>query len=241
MERRNFSIFSNIKVIALSTIIVWTLIQLYLVLTYWNIEQVFDAQYYINEAIRHEQLGLPYPTIHNLYDKYIQSPGYINMLAIIYCAYGNYHIMQLLNILFNVGIVINIFYLAKLFFDIRTAYISVIIYCIIPSNAFIPIWLVTELPYLFWGTTALNLSVKRNCICIILAGVLYAYSQMIRPITISFVLCSIMYYIINKSSVLQFLKLLIPYFIILTILPIIICSFLLLLLLPLFAQHLNLH
>ena len=197
--------------LAIAITCIWFLTQVVLLFLYWDINQSFDAPYYMKQAILHSVLKMPYPTIENLYDTYIQSPGYINVLAIFYLCFDDYHPMLLLNIFLNTGIAANIFYLGNKLFDKTTASIAVIIYCCIPSNAFTSIWLLTEVPYLFVCLTAFNLALRKGKANIIIAGVLLAFAQTIRPIASVFMFCIIIYFIIHKYTWKKYAMILLSY------------------------------
>ena len=192
-------------------VIFWVIAQIICLIFYWNVNQTFDSFYYIPQARYHAELGMPYPTVHNLFDKYLQSPGYINMLAISFALTGSYKPILIIGILMNLGILLNIYYLTKTLFDRATAILASIIYCIIPTNVFIPIWLTTELPYVFLGITALNLSFRHNVKILVFAGFIYALAQTIRPIVIAFLICSLVFFLIHHYSFRKYLAIIVPY------------------------------
>jgi hypothetical protein len=184
---------------------------------YWDIEQVFDSDFYIEQALYHANLGMPYPSAYNIFDVYIQSPGYINMLVLLIVITGSYKMMHILGILMNVCILVDIYYISSKLFGKRVAYYATFFYCIIPTNIFVPIWLVTELPYLFLGLTAFSLSLQQRTKFLIASGVMYALAQTIRPIAISFLLCSLLFFLLHHFNFRKYLCLLVPFFLILFI------------------------
>ena len=205
----------NKNKILIIVITIWVLAQVACLLYYWDINQSFDSFYYIPQAKIHAELGIPYPTIHNIYDTYLQAPGYINLLAISIYLTGSYKPILIIGILMNIGILINIYYLAKRFYGSNTAFLSSILYCLIPTNIFIPIWLTTELPYLFIGLTAFSMSLRPRLKVLIFAGILYGIAQTIRPIIIAFILSTFIYYWIKQFHIKKYVAIIVPYVLIL--------------------------
>ena len=199
------------------TLAVWVLLQLFVVILYWNSGQGPDAQGYMRNALQCFAIGSTYPSVQNIYDQYLQSPGMVNYLLLQHICFGttSFSIDKVLNILMNIGIVFNIYYLARRFFDLSTAYISVILYCLLPTNLFAPTGIQTELPYLFLAITGLSLSLNRNGWLVILASLLYGLAHTFRPLVLAFLVVSVVVYLIEKRSLRYYFLVVVPYLLVL--------------------------
>ena len=199
------------------TLALWVLLQMLLVFIYWNNEQGPDQQGYMRHALQCFAIGSTYPSMQNLYDQYLQSPGMVNYLMLQHIIFGttSFSIDKVFNILMNIAIVCNIYYLARRFFGQTTAYLSVIIYCLLPTNLFAPIWLLSELPYLFLAHTGLSLSLSKRGWLVLTASVLYALAHTFRPLVLAFLVVSIVAYFIERRSLRYYLLAVIPYLLVL--------------------------
>lgn len=215
MNKENLS--KNLPKITLYVTTLWIILQIVLVIVYWSHPQGPDQQGYMRHALQNYAIGSTYPSMLNINDQYLQSPGMVNYLIIQHALFGTttFAIDKLFNILLNIGILANIFYLAKRFFSKNTANISVILYCIMPTNLFAPIWHLSELPYLFLALSGFSLSINKKYTPIIVAGILYAVAHTFRPLVLAFLLTSLVYYIIKKRNVIFYICVLIPYIVIL--------------------------
>ena len=207
----------TLRKITLSTLLLWIFIQIVLVIVYWNNDQGPDEQGYMSHALQCFGIGSTYPSVLNLYDQYLQSPGMVNYLLLQHILFGttNFSIDKIFNIFLNIGIVINIFYLGKYFFGQATAYISVIIFCWLPTNIFAPIWLLSELPYLFLALTGFSLSLSKKWWLVVIAAVLYGVAHTFRPLVLAFLLTSVIFYCIQKRQLHYYPLVIIPYMLVL--------------------------
>ena len=194
-------------------LIAWILAQLLLVVIYWNNEQGPDPQGYMRHALQCYAIGSTYPSVLNLYDQYVQSPGMVNYLMLQHILFGTttFSIDKVFNIVLNIGILLNIFYLACRFFGKRTAYLSVIFYCLLPTNLFAPIWLMSELPYLFLALTGFSFSLSKRLWLVLIASVLYGIAHTFRPLVLVFLVVSIVVLIIKRRNWLFYLLAVLPY------------------------------
>lgn len=149
-----------LKKVTWGIVAIFAILQVYLLMRFYDILPVSgDAVLYVNNAIHHANVGLPYPTGYNNYDVYIQSPGYVNFLALLYGLFGSFRIVLLFKVIFNLTIVFEIYFLGKFFFNQATAYISVILYCLMPVNTFSSICFYNEIDYMFLALSAFCLSI----------------------------------------------------------------------------------
>ncbi len=207
----------NLRTVTLSTVALWILVQIVLVVVYWDIMQGIDQCRYMYYALDCYQSGTTYPSIKNLYDQYLQAPGMVNFLMLQHILFGTttFNVGKIINILLNLGIVFNIYYLAKRFFSLYTAYTTVIIYCLLPTNWFAPIWLYSELPYLCLTLTGFSLSLNKKGWMIIIASFLFGIAHTFRPLVLAFLLTSVGYYWLEKRRVYDYVFVVIPYLMVL--------------------------
>ena len=203
--------------ISMYTVILWVVIQLLLVIIYWDCPQGTDQQGYMRHALQNYAIGSTYPSMLNLCDQYLQSPGMVNYLMLQHALFGTttFTIDKLINILLNIGILANVYYLAKRFFSKSTAYCSVILYCIMPTNIFAPIWYLSELPYLCLALTGFSLSLSKKNFVVIFAGVLYGVAHTFRPLVLAFLITSLVYFFVDKRKVSNCICVIIPYLLLL--------------------------
>lgn len=206
---KQFNNFCTLKKATAIITCLWVLIQIVVVYIFWDFRQGPDAAHYIQEALSH--VGELYPSQIDMNDSYIQAPGMVNYLILVRTLFFSVKAGIILNILMNIGIVYEIYYLGKRFFSETTACISVILFCLIPTNLFAPIHQLTEIPFLFFSLLAFILSIQKKYYWIILAGLLYAYTYTIRPQVLAFCVVSVIYALTNKVSYKYYFCLLIPY------------------------------
>ena len=70
----------------------------------------------------------------HLYYSYLWAPGLINFFILQLKLFGTVNFNMVFNLLMNLGIVYEIYWLAKRFFSTRTALLSVIFYNLLYSN-----------------------------------------------------------------------------------------------------------
>ena len=204
---------TSLDKITLGIVGIFAALQVYLLLHYFNLLEVSgDANLYVNNAIHHAKVGLPYPTAFNNYDCYIQSPGYVNFLALLYAVFGTFRAVLVFKVLFNLAIVTEIYFLANHFFGKKTASISVILYCLMPVNIFASINFYNEIDYMFLALTAFTLCIwGKKYWAFVFAGLLFAYAHTIRPIEVVLILCIFIYFYVKKYCYKPYLLLLVPY------------------------------
>lgn len=204
-----------LKRVAISVVALFALLQFILLLYYYNrLPLAGDAVGYVKNAISHVAQGLPYPTASNDNDIYIQSPGYVNFLAFIYCLFGSYKPILIFKVFFNLAILGELYYLGKHFFNSTVAYTSTILYCLMPVNMFASICYYNEIDYLFCALTGFALCLSRkNIIPIFLGGLFMAYAHLIRPIEVVLVACLMIYFLLRKYNYKYYLAFFVPYII----------------------------
>ena len=59
---------------------IWVILQVCLVIKYWDMPNHDDAQAYVKLASECIARGTWYPDVHNQYEDFIFGPGYVNLL-----------------------------------------------------------------------------------------------------------------------------------------------------------------
>lgn len=177
---------------------VWIILQIYILCTHWDIPNHDDALAYERLATRCLSEGTWYPNAQNLYHRFIFGPGYVNLLVAIHSLFGAFHYIKILNLILNILLVLEIFILARRLFGEKTAYVSAILYMLIYSNVYVPIAMLTDLPFTFLSVTAILLCMERRLFPILLAGVLIALANWMRPLSIVFLFTIIVWFAVKK-------------------------------------------
>jgi 4-amino-4-deoxy-L-arabinose transferase-like glycosyltransferase len=197
---------------AVFTLCAWIIAQIAILCFYRQTPQFSDAALYDEYARQCYGNKTFYPDSTQVYTNYIFNPGYVNYLLLHLRIFGSLSFVNVFNILLNVLIVWEIFLLAKHFFDKKIALISVILYCLLPSNSLLVQAHLTEIPFLATVLGAVCL-VRRDKYCpLILAGILMAVANWIRPVAALFLLPALLYMFLHKFHIKNYLSLLLPLF-----------------------------
>ena len=190
------------KRVAVAAASLWLLLQIVLIVVFWDVAQRSDQGLYMKMATECFEKGVWYPDVDSIYTSYIWAPGLINFFILQLKLFGTLKANFFLNLLMNVGILWNVWYLSNRFFSRRTAYIAVTLFCLMYSNVMVVLPAGTEVPFLFLSISALSLSLspaKPRLHWIALAGVLLAFANWVRPLIIIFVPVILLYFWRNKS------------------------------------------
>lgn len=198
--------------IMLSVLVLWILAQIVVVIYFWGEPQGSDQGAYIDIARRCFAHNEWYPMQQDIYSSYIWAPGFINFLILQLKAWGTLNLNMILNLLMNLLIVGEIFYLGERFFNRSTAIWAVILWCLLYSNLMIVAPAGTEIPFLWLSLTAFCFCLSPRIYLLIVAGVLFALANWIRPLVIIFVLTTLAFMVIKKFKPVNFLALLLPLF-----------------------------
>lgn len=193
------------------SIVIWILIQIVLIVIYWDVSQRSDQGAYIRMATECYERGIWYPNVSDVYSKYIWAPGLINFFILQLKFFGTLKMNYVINLLMNIAILYNVWYLAKKFFSIRTAQIATIFFCLMHSNIMIVLPAGTEIPFLFLSISAFSLvTSKKNIGYIILASVMLTLANWIRPLVVAFLPVMLIFMLVKKYKIIHYASLLIP-------------------------------
>lgn len=210
MNRNQFA-NEDFRKAAITVSIAWVILQIILLVIYWNHPEVPDARSYCRQALESVQEGTMYPSLRNVNDLYIHAPGFVNLLALEYHFFGTFKVNYILNLFLNIAILWEIHYLGCKIFNRRVANIAVLIYCLILSNLFVPLHSLSDHPSYFLMLSGLCLALSKKWYYLVLAGICYAVAYTFRPVVLAFVICSVVYLLVNRSKVTAYIYLLIPY------------------------------
>ena len=197
--------------ITLAIAAIWVIAQILIIIHFWGAPQFTDMGGYLETAEYCFSNNEWYPMLDDVYSDFIWAPGYINYLILQMHLFGTTNLNSILNLLMNIAMLFEVYYLAAKFFSRRTGLIAVIIFCSLLSNLFIVLGANTENPFVFLCLTALCLVFSEKWKYIILASVLFAMANWIRPLVIVFLFIIIIYFIFVKTKFYNYIALLVPY------------------------------
>ena len=189
---------SKLPVIAGVVFCLWVGIQLVLLLLYWDMPNHDDALAYQELAQECVDRGTWYPDVQNAHDTFIFGPGYVNLLVLFHHLFGTFYVVRLLNFILNILMLVEVFVLAHRLFDKNTAYLAAILYMLTFSNLYLPIAMLTDLPFTFLLLTALLLCMEKKILPVLVAGILIAVANWFRPLAFVFLFVLLLYFLINK-------------------------------------------
>lgn len=191
-------------------ILLWLGLQVALLAYFWDTPQTSDPANYMRIANRCFEAGQWYPYADSVYSPYIWNPGFINFLILQLKAFGTLQFNAIFNIAMNLGIVFELFFLARKFFSERVGYFSVILYCLLYSNLMVVLNTSSEVPFLFLALSALCLATLRQYRWLILSGIIIALANWVRPAMIFFAPAILMLFLREKRSLMAYLALIVP-------------------------------
>ena len=191
--------------------LLWIVIQIVLIIIFWNVEQRSDQGVYIKMALEYYERGGWYPDTSEIISSFIWAPGLINFFILQLKIFGTLKVNYFINMLMNIGILWNIWYISNRFFSRRTAQISSIMFCIMYSNIMVVLPAGTEIPFTFLAVSAFSLSLSNSSYWkLVLSGVLLALANWIRPLSIVFVTVILLYMYKKKSKAGHYIAMLLP-------------------------------
>lgn len=180
----------------------WAILQIILIIVFRSEPFGNDTNGYVQNTIRCYEEGDIYPRTDNLYDVYIQAPGLINFFLLpIYAIFHHIKVAMFGNLVMNIIILFEVFYLAKRFFSKKTAYISSVTYALILSNIFAPTLIMSEVLYLFLAISGFCLSISNKWYKIIFGALFYAMAYMVKPLVMAFIVATVVYYVVSKYKI----------------------------------------
>ncbi len=209
----------NLKLIMTYAVVIYLVVQLVLIYIFWGANQGSDMGAYLKMAKACYESGTWYPSVKHIYDSYIWNPGLINLLILQWHVFGTDNANMLVNLLMNLGIIYEVYWLANYFFSQKVAYISVIFFVLLYSNLWIVLLACSDIPFLFMALSGYCLTLsaldleptKKKAILFICSGICFALSNYVRPLVFIFLLAVLVYMFIKKTRWFNYVLLLVPY------------------------------
>lgn len=182
---------------------VYFIIELFIIASVWDNPLGNDAQGYVRHAMRVLSHGVLYPSFVELYDVYIQAPGYVNfILAPLFSLTPHPWIVMLVQALMLISCLLLVYTIALMSFGRRVAIVAFILFSVLPSTLFSSAMIATEVPYLFLCLLAYWLvlvSLEKGIWFCVLAGVFYAFAYTLRPLILAFLVPSILLLLLRRK------------------------------------------
>lgn len=194
-------------------IALFVVIQIVLLIVFFKSPQYEDQIVHMRLAIRAFNENSLYPTVSNLYDNFIVAPGLINFLNFQLKLLGTMDYNGVFQFAMNMAMLYEVYYIAKFFFSKIVGYIAAILYCLVYSNYLgILIW-GTEIPFMFLCMTGFCLCLTQKWYNVLIATVLFAIANTIRPLSILFIITIVIFFAFSKANWKHYVLLCIPFFV----------------------------
>ena len=198
----------RLKIFAIIAICILVLSQ-FTALILFNADQIEDSERYRGWAITIAESNSFYPDETFEYEQYIANPGFINYLSLFYKISDNDKLPIAGNILLILIMAGCIYYIAlKLFKNKTIAWLSLILLGLFPTFIGEALNLRSEILFttIAYGAVAIVLSDNRRKY--IFCGVLLALANWVRPLGLVFLLSIMLYMLITKEKLINYIKLL---------------------------------
>lgn len=102
-------LYNNRKLIMRLSFVLWLVVQVFLVIKYWNLPQYSDAKLYMDSAMECYMGGQWYPNIHQLNSQqYLFNPGFINFLILELKVFGTFMYHGIIGIVINLILLVSV-------------------------------------------------------------------------------------------------------------------------------------
>lgn len=191
----------NLKKITIAIVASLFALQLALIFATSGFSPSDDQQAYLDYASASGSRGEWFPAEHNIIDCIFFAPGYVNFLLLYHKIFGTFLGFSFVNFIMAAAILAAICSIAKKFFGSCAAYGAAIIYAATYSNWFAPIGYFSEIPFVFFVVLALAFALvpQAKWANYILAGVLIAVGNWIRPLALAYFLGIILFAVSKRE------------------------------------------
>lgn len=182
------------------------LIQLIIVIVGNPTQMMNDARSYVGLAKHAATVGHLYPTEPDLYGSYLFAPGYVNWLTAWFAMGFTERAPIFVNILFNVGILFEIYYLGTKAFNRVVGSIASLLFMLSITTYASILTLLTEQMFTFLAGLGLCLAVTNKKRNLLFAGILIGLANWIRPLGIIYLACIVLmclFCLVKKSYLKQ--------------------------------------
>lgn len=201
MKIKNFLL--NERKIKIVSIIIWSMFILsqFILLFWFNGNQISDAKVYTNLALSTAESGTWYPNTTHLHSRYIFGNGYVNFLSLIFRFTTNFKFIFILNIFFTQLLLGScLFILKKLSYAPIVRDYFVIMFCLL--NTFISeiVTLRTEALFTALCFFALAFLHTDKKYMYMLCGIVLGVANWVRPLGIAFLIGGIVLHLFYKRN-----------------------------------------
>ena len=187
--------------IALASVALMLVAQIYLIVTYSGATQLSDYMQYVALAEYCNEHGSWYPMPEHRYDGFIFAPGLINYFILQLKLFGTLKLNMILNLLLNLAMVGMVYSFAKKYYSECAGWWSVAIYGMLYSTWWIVVPAGTEVPFLTLSMAGIWLMLRKKPWWWIVAGLCFAMANWIRPLVVIYMLFGmvLMWFNMNKK------------------------------------------
>lgn len=175
---------SKLQRFAFATVLIWMIAQIIVIVYRWDAPMFSDAANYAQFAYESYGLSSWYPTYEQMHNNaWIANTGYINFLILNLYVFGSLKFVAFQQLALNCLLLFCIYKLAIKFGGNATGCFAIILFCILPSNLFNTSPLMSDLMCMSLLFASI-LILRRNFLCLFLAGMVAAIANWVRPIGI---------------------------------------------------------
>ena len=146
-----------------------------------EVVQISDFATYQNYATNVVEHNTWYPSIESIYTNYIFAPGLVNYFALLILIFKSAKAILFFNVLLNLILAMEIFYIARKFFGETVSYIFLLLFSLYPTTYGIVLYSASELPFMVLSFGAIVALLQKKTKYIVLAGILVGLANWIRP------------------------------------------------------------
>lgn len=196
---------NNLRYLTITIWALWLVLQFVVAFIYTGAPQYSDAASYLAYAQKAAYTGGWYPSQSQLMNEmHIFNPGYVNFLRIL-VHIGLVWAVPFINILFNAALSLAVFGIVRKLCNTSTAQIALIFFCLLPSNLMVVACRMSDLPFAALLYISIYLFQDKRYALLIIAGVLMAVANYIRPTTIIFIVPMLIYAFVKRYRIWTYL------------------------------------
>lgn len=177
----------NLKKLMIILSGIFVVVQLIILFNFDTTQFFPDAKSYVTLAKSAVEAGCAYPTPKDIYSSYLFAPGYVNFLALLF--YMGFSVKEacFLNIIFNLGILWEVFYIGKKLANETVGFMAALFFAIAINTHASVLCLLTEVLYTSIAFLGFCLSLSDSVSYAFLSGVVLAIGNWVRPLGIVFI------------------------------------------------------
>ncbi len=179
----------------------WIVAQIVVICIYWGEPQYSDAANYLDFARQAAAASSWYPTVEMFNNNaWIANTGYINLLVLNLKLFGTAVWVGPQQLVFNIILLLSFYKVVRELGGETLAKVAVIIFCLLPSNVITVAGRMSDIPCV--ALLMLSFAViRRDWRCIMLAGIISAIANWIRPIGTMYWPSLLLFALLKKSPV----------------------------------------